>query len=85
MEVEMRSIAQVKQGGRVVIPAAIRKKFQMHPGSRIIFEVENEEIRLKTIADSIRRAQTLCAPYLKGKKDIVSNFLAKRRKKALRE
>jgi AbrB family looped-hinge helix DNA binding protein len=81
----MKNIAQVKQGGRVVIPAAIRKKFQMHPGSRVIFEVENEELRVRTMADSIRRAQTLCAPYLKGKKDLVSTFLAERRKEAPRE
>jgi AbrB family looped-hinge helix DNA binding protein len=63
----MRQATKITKGGRLIIPAYIRKALQLTDGSSVILSLE-EGVGFKAIPvrESIRRAQALCQPYLTG-------------------
>jgi AbrB family looped-hinge helix DNA binding protein len=69
----------LKEGGRVVIPAAMRAALGIAPGDELLARVENGELRITTRAASIRRIQERLAKYKKPGESVVDEFLAERR------
>ncbi|MBA2350585.1 MAG: AbrB/MazE/SpoVT family DNA-binding domain-containing protein [Burkholderiales bacterium] len=49
--------ATVSQKGQVVIPKAVRKALGIEPGSRVEFELEGLEARLKVVRHKISRLE----------------------------
>ena len=52
-------------GGRVVLPAEMRKEFGIEEGSEVVISRTEHGIEIKTINEAIRQAQELCAKYIK--------------------
>jgi AbrB family looped-hinge helix DNA binding protein len=75
--------ARVTQGGRLVIPAAIRKALGFEEGALMVLQVEGRTVRMMAIDDQIDAAQAWFGPLLGP--GAVDGFLAARRREADRE
>lgn len=74
----------MSEGGRIVIPAAFRRALNMKPGDDVILEFEDGELRVRTRAAGIRRAQEILGKYLTGPSP-VDELIAERRAEAARD
>jgi AbrB family looped-hinge helix DNA binding protein len=43
---------RITSNGRVTIPAEIRNRLGLHPGSVVEFEVDGEAVRIRKVADA---------------------------------
>lgn len=77
--------AQVGPDGRMVIPAAYRRRLGIEDGGHVLLLPEDGEVRLIGHDGAIARAQALVAPFLKDESRSVDAFLAERRREASRE
>jgi len=74
---------RVTQGGRLVIPAAIRKIMNLSDGDMVMLQVKGNVLQVTTIDEQIDAAQAFCAPLLG--ESAVDEFLAERRREAEKE
>lgn len=70
---------KLADGGRVVIPAAMREEMGVKPGDMLIAHVESGELRLISRRMALRQAQKALAKYKKPGESVVDEFLAERR------
>lgn len=76
---------KIDKGGRVVVPAEVRKTLGVTPGDEVLLEVDDGEVRLTTRAAVRQRAQARVARHFSGRKSLVDELLAWRRQEAGRE
>jgi AbrB family looped-hinge helix DNA binding protein len=82
----MNATVTLDGAGRLVLPAAVRKALGLKAGSRLILEVEGQEVHLRTVDAAILRAQALLAPYRPKDGSLLSDQLvAERREEYRRE
>lgn len=74
---------RVTQGGRLVIPAAIRKALNLEDGDLVMLHVEGKILQVMAMTDQLDAIQACCAPVLGP--GAVDEFLAERRREAARE
>lgn len=72
-------------GGRVVIPAAYRKRLGWREGAELIVVLEGGEIRLLTPRQAVRRVQARVRRYVPPGRSLVGELSAERRAEAERE
>lgn len=70
---------KLSDGGRVVIPAAMREEMSVKPGDTLIAHVENGELRLISRRMALRQVQAEMTKYKKPGESVVDEFLAERR------
>ena len=83
---------KMSEGGRVVVPAAIRKALSLHDGDVVFWELVDGEARLTSKLSRLRRSQELVlkrCPRLSQSPDeslseasVVSELIADRRREA---
>lgn len=49
--------AEIRQGGRIIIPAEFRRALDIHEGERLMIRLENGELRITTRRRQILEAQ----------------------------
>jgi AbrB family looped-hinge helix DNA binding protein len=79
----MKSIrATVSESGRISLPAEFRKALGLERGGSVVVELSDHEIRIRTPAEGLRRAQKIIRELLpKGKRGgSVDDFLEWRRR-----
>jgi len=78
---------KMSEGGRVVVPAEIRKALNIKDGDTVLWELRDGEARLTTRQARLRRAQDLVSKYcaVAPGASVVDQFLAERRAEAARE
>ena len=72
-------------GGRVVIPAEVRSRMGWKPDEALRIRIVDGEVRLESISDGVRRAQSLFRKFYKGEGSLVDELIADRRAEAARE
>lgn len=78
--------AKLIKGGKIVIPADLRRELGFNEGDRLVFEREGDSLVIKTNAQVLREVQEAFRPYRpKDGRSIVDEFIAERRQEALRE
>ena len=75
---------KVAQNGRLVLPKKVREALGMAEGGTVVFSVEDGEVKLTSIRESIRHAQQLYRRHAAGG-TTVDDFIADRRAEADRE
>jgi len=77
------SVASVRatlgEGGRLVIPAEMRKAMGVKPGDTLVLKVSDGALNAVSQLVSIRRVQRRLAPYKESEESVVDEFLADRR------
>jgi AbrB family looped-hinge helix DNA binding protein len=76
---------KMSEGGRVVIPAEIRKALGLKDGDTVLWEMIDGEARLTTKLQRMRKAQELVRQYVPEGVSLVDELIAERRAEAERE
>lgn len=77
---------KLSEGGRVVIPAEVRRALEVQEGDSLVLDVKDGEIRLYSRREQLRRAQALFQRYFPpGGVSLVDELIAERRAEAARE
>lgn len=76
---------KIAEGGRLVIPAELRRALGLEIGDEVIVRVENNELRLLTRSEAVKRAQSMVQRHVKGNRSLVGELSAERRTEAKRE
>jgi AbrB family looped-hinge helix DNA binding protein len=81
----IHATVRVDQGGRIVIPAALRRRMKLRTGSKLVLTSEGDQATLMPLEASIRHAQELVARYIKPGTLLSQELMAERRREAARE
>lgn len=57
MPQELELTTSIGEGGRIVIPANLRKRIGLNVGDQVVLRVENDELRMFTRKQALRQAQ----------------------------
>jgi AbrB family looped-hinge helix DNA binding protein len=78
------TMTKVSEAGKLSLPAQMRRRVGLEQGGPVLVRVEDGEIRIRTVRDSILRIQKQ-ARKLFGQSDSVNRFIDDRRTEAKRE
>lgn len=82
----METIAvHVEKSGRILIPAAIRRKLNLHPGSEVLLQVDDTGIRIGTREQMVSRTQDRLRRYVPTDRLLSEELIQERRAEAARE
>lgn len=81
----MSTRTKIGSGGRIVIPAKMRRSLGLAEGDDVIVRVEDGELRITSAHEAIRRAQELVRQYVPAERSLVAELIAERRDEAARE
>lgn len=70
--------AKVAHNGRLVLPKMVREALGMSDGGTVVFSLEDGEVKLTSLEQSIKRAQDLYRKYATSD-FTVDDFIAERR------
>lgn len=76
--------ARVTQGGRLVLPAAVRRSMKIADGEVVMLELRGKVLQIVPLRDRLDAIQAACSKVLKGG-HVVDEFLAERRREAAKE
>ncbi len=82
---KQRARVRVNENGRVVIPAAFRKRLGIRLGDEVELRIEKDELRITTLRQNIARAHRLIRKHIKPGTSLASELIAERRQAALDE
>ena len=80
MMIDMR--VRLGDGGRLVIPADVRRHLGFEAGDELVLRVVDGELRVSTIDAAIERVQRRLAPFLGDAPPLVAELIAERRRAA---
>tara|TARA_R110000772_G_scaffold158266_1_gene269473 strand:- start:2498 stop:2755 length:258 start_codon:yes stop_codon:yes gene_type:complete len=75
---------KMAKNGRMVLPKSVREALGLPEGGTVVFSVEDGEIKLTSIQQSVKRAQEIYRQFAK-EKFTVDDFITERRAEAARE
>jgi AbrB family looped-hinge helix DNA binding protein len=76
--------AKVTQGGRLVLPAAVRRSMKIADGEVVMLEVHGKMLQIVPLRDRLDNVQSVCSKILTGG-HVVDEFLEERRQEAAEE
>jgi bifunctional DNA-binding transcriptional regulator/antitoxin component of YhaV-PrlF toxin-antitoxin module len=80
-----RILTKLGEGGRLVIPAEYRKALGVEVGDDLVLVLEENDLRVSTPQEAIRRAQALVRKYVPEGRLLSDELIADRRREARRE
>lgn len=72
-------VTHLTEGGRIVIPAALRRELNLSVGDEVILIPKGREVVLMSRAEAIRRAQAIVRRRVAKGRSLVDELLAERR------
>jgi AbrB family looped-hinge helix DNA binding protein len=81
----LKARARLGSGGRLVIPAEIRRELGLQEGEPVVMRVENGELRIWSLSEGIRRVQERMKPHIIPGQSVVDELIAERRAENARE
>lgn len=69
-------------GGRLVIPAELRRELGLQPGSEVVLDIADGELRIRSVHQAIKRAQSLVRRYVEPGASLADELIAERREAA---
>jgi AbrB family looped-hinge helix DNA binding protein len=74
----------IREGGRLVIPSAYRKALGLKPGDEVHLSLEEGEIRIVSMCQTVARAQALVRRYIPKGRKLSEELIKDRREEAAR-
>jgi AbrB family looped-hinge helix DNA binding protein len=81
----LKARARIGSGGRLVIPAEIRRELGLEEGEPVVMRVVDGELRLWSLSEGIRRAQAIVRRYVPPGVSLADELIAERRAENARE
>lgn len=76
---------QITSGGRIVIPAELRRAMGLKDGDEVLVRLEEGELRISTRRERLKRAQAMVRSRLDADRSLADELVAERRVEAARE
>lgn len=77
--------AKLVAGGKVAVPAELRRQLGLQTGDTLVFTNEGDSLRVRSYAAVIRELQAEFRRYVPEGVNVVDDFIAERRAEAARE
>lgn len=82
----MTYLAKIIKGGKIVIPAELRRELGFADGDRLVLEREGEALVIKSYRQVVREVQEAFRPFKpQDGSSLVDELIAERRKEAQQE
>lgn len=81
----MKMKTTIGPGGRVVVPSAYRRALGLEVGDEVVVVLEDDGIRIMSLAQAVRRARQLVGSYVSRRRSLSRELLGERRNEAKRE
>lgn len=69
-------------GGKLVIPAAMRRELGMSTGDTVVVHVADGELRVRTLNKALERARSIVRRHVPEGRSLVNELIATRRAEA---
>ena len=77
---------KIIEGGKLVIPAAMRRAMGIARGDTVVVELLSDgELRVRPLASAIREAQEVVRKAVKGDRSLADELMRERKRDAVRE
>ena len=76
---------KVTEGGRIVIPAQMRRALGLEVGDEVTLRLERNELKIISRAEAVRRAQALVRKRVPKGRSLVAELREDRRREAVDE
>lgn len=73
---------KMTEGGRLVVPAELRRQLGLQPGTELVLDIADGELRVRSVQQAIDRAQALVRRYVPANVDLAGELIADRRETA---
>ena len=80
-----QATTKLTEGGRLVIPSAIRKEMNLDIGDEVIMIRKGKQLIILSRAEAVRRAKALVRRKVKPERSLVNELLEERREESKRE
>ena len=77
--------SRITEGGRVVIPAALRRRLGLQPGTDVLIDAENGALRVRSLRQAIEDARALVRDHVPSGTSLADELIRERREAASRE
>ena len=77
--------AKITEGGRLIVPAELRRRLGLHPGSMVILDVSDEELRVRSLDRAVERAQAIVQNFVPEGVSLSEELIRERREEAAHE
>lgn len=81
----METVTRMGKGGRVVIPAELRRALGLSEGDEVILRLTDQELYLITPRQAVKKAQAMVRRYVPESVRLVDELIAERRREAAGE
>lgn len=76
---------KIVDGGKLVIPAAMRRELGISTGDTVLVDVEDGELRVRSISRAIERARAILRKHVTEGVELADELISDRRREAERE
>ncbi len=77
--------ARMTEGGRLVIPAELRRELALQPGDSVVLDVADGVLRVRPLRRAVEQARGLLRQYLPTGISLSEELIRDRRAEAARE
>ncbi|MCM3681161.1 MULTISPECIES: AbrB/MazE/SpoVT family DNA-binding domain-containing protein [Sphingomonadaceae] len=76
---------KIVDGGKLVIPAAMRRELGITTGDTVLVDVDDGELRVRSVPKALERARAILRKYVPEGVGLADELIAERRREAERE
>lgn len=76
---------RIIEGGKLIIPAPMRRELGIATGDTVMVEIEDGELRVRSLPQAIARAQAILRRHVPEGASLADELIADRRHEAARE
>ncbi|MGW8188979.1 AbrB/MazE/SpoVT family DNA-binding domain-containing protein [Sphingomonas hankookensis] len=76
---------KIVDGGKLVIPALMRRQLGIGTGDTVLVDVDNGELRVRSVKRAIERARAILRKHIPEGESLADELIADRRREAERE
>lgn len=84
MQVEAQRV-KIVDGGKLIIPASMRRQLGIGTGDTVLVDVDNGELRVRSVTRAIERARAILRKHIPEGTGLADELIADRRREAERE
>lgn len=76
---------RIIEGGKLIIPAPMRRELGITTGDTVLVEIEGGELRVRSLPQALAKAQAILRRHVPGGVSLAGELIADRRREAERE
>jgi len=84
VQVEAQRV-KIVEGGKLVIPAAMRRELGIGTGDTVLVDIDGGELRVRSVSWAVERARAILRRYVPEGASLADELVSDRRREAGRE